>query len=68
MLVDAKGSGIADWAISPKSVPSIIQDYRLLQYDMMFGEKFGKTRFFPGFDWLNNADKWAETQASAESS
>jgi phosphoglycerol transferase MdoB-like AlkP superfamily enzyme len=68
MLVDAKNNGIADWSISSQSIPDIIKDYRLLQYDMMFGEKYGKSRFFPGFDWLNNADSWGETRRPAESS
>ncbi|WP_409558837.1 LTA synthase family protein [Agrobacterium sp.] len=68
MLVDAKQNGIADWSISSKSIPSVIRDYRLLQYDMMFGEKHGQSRFFPGFDWLNNPDKWTETRVPAESS
>lgn len=68
MLVDNKENGIADWSISSKSIPAIIREYRLLQYDMMFGEQYGKTRFFPGFDWLNNADTWTDIGTIAESS
>lgn len=46
MLLSAKGDAIADWSRG-KALDPLISDYRLLQYDMMFGEKRSAKRFFP---------------------
>jgi phosphoglycerol transferase MdoB-like AlkP superfamily enzyme len=52
MLVESKGTAVPDWSTAPAAITPVIRDYRLLQFDMMFGNQFGKERFFPGFDWL----------------
>jgi phosphoglycerol transferase MdoB-like AlkP superfamily enzyme len=54
MLVERNGEAKPDWntAAGAATAP-IIRDYRLLQFDMMFGQQYGRRRFFPGFDWLN---------------
>ncbi|WP_147178233.1 LTA synthase family protein [Ciceribacter naphthalenivorans] len=36
-----------DWATSGAPIDPLIQDYRYLQHDQMFGEGFGTQRFFP---------------------
>ncbi len=55
MLVEKDGSAVPDWATAPEEIPSVINEYRQLQFDMMFGKQFGKERFFPGFSWINAA-------------
>lgn len=55
MLVEKDGSAVPDWATAPVEIPSAINEYRQLQFDMMFGKQFGKERFFPGFSWVNAA-------------
>lgn len=52
MLVESGGTAVPDWTTVPNAAPQLIRDYRLLQFDMMFGGQYGKERFFPGFDWL----------------
>ncbi|TBN19411.1 LTA synthase family protein [Agrobacterium cavarae] len=53
MLMQRNGSGVPDWSIAPATLPSALSEYRQLQFDMMFGDQFGKERFFPGFNWIN---------------
>ncbi len=55
MLVEKDGSAVPDWATAPVEIPSAVNEYRQLQFDMMFGKQFGKERFFPGFSWINAA-------------
>jgi phosphoglycerol transferase MdoB-like AlkP superfamily enzyme len=55
MLVATDGKALPDWSISPNSIPDVVRNYRLLQFDMMFGEQYGRERFFPGFNWVNDA-------------
>ncbi len=53
MLVTADGKAQPDWSISANAVPEVVRDYRMLQFDMMFGQQYGRERFFPGFNWLH---------------
>jgi len=53
MLMERNGSAVPDWSIAPATVPSALSEYRQLQFDMMFGDQFGKERFFPGFNWIH---------------
>lgn len=53
MLMQRNGSGVPDWSIAPATLPSSLSEYRQLQFDMMFGDQFGKERFFPGFNWIH---------------
>ncbi len=53
MLVATDGKALPDWSIAPNAVPDVVRDYRLLQFDMMFGAQYGRERFFPGFNWLH---------------
>ncbi|WP_244473493.1 LTA synthase family protein [Rhizobium sp. Leaf262] len=53
MLVEKNGSAVPDWATAPLAIPTVINEYRQLQFDMMFGRQFGRERFFPGFSWVN---------------
>ncbi|MDZ7925638.1 MAG: LTA synthase family protein [Agrobacterium sp.] len=53
MLVATDGKALPDWSISPNSIPDVVRNYRLLQFDMMFGAQYGRERFFPGFNWVN---------------
>lgn len=53
MLMQRNGSGVPDWSIAPATLPSALSEYRQLQFDMMFGDQFGKERFFPGFNWIH---------------
>lgn len=55
MLVTKDGDALPDWSTAPNDVPQTVSDYRLLQFDMMFGKQYGRERFFPGFNWLNDA-------------
>ena len=45
MLVDNTGKDTPAWG-RQKTIPSLIRDYRFLQHDMMFGQRFGTDRFF----------------------
>ena len=53
MLVEKDGSSVPDWTTAPTAIPSAINEYRQLQFDMMFGNQFSRQRFFPGFTWVN---------------
>ena len=53
MLMERNGSAVPDWSIAPAVIPPALSAYRQLQFDMMFGDQFGKNRFFPGFNWLH---------------
>ncbi|TRA95009.1 LTA synthase family protein [Agrobacterium salinitolerans] len=53
MLVTADGKAQPDWSIAANAVPEVLRDYRMLQFDMMFGQQYGRERFFPGFNWLH---------------
>ena len=46
MLVDKKGEGHPDWLMAPVADPAL-NDYRLVQYDTIFGEGFSTGKFFP---------------------
>ena len=46
LLLSTDGKATADWSRSKNTDPAI-RDFRLLQYDMMFGKKHGAPRFFP---------------------
>ena len=48
MLLSTDGKPTADWSrAKPKDIDPAIRDFRLLQYDIMFGKKHGAPRFFP---------------------
>lgn len=53
MLMERNGSAVPDWSITPATLPSALSEYRQLQFDMMFGDQFGRERFFPGFNWIH---------------
>ena len=55
MLMEKDGSAVPDWSTGTVAIPSAINEYRQLQFDMMFGRQFGKDRFFPGYAWINPA-------------
>jgi phosphoglycerol transferase MdoB-like AlkP superfamily enzyme len=46
MLIGADGKSYPDWA-RKKEIDPAIRDFRLLQYDMMFGDRDGTWEFFP---------------------
>lgn len=46
VLMGADGSETADWSRAKEVAPDVSR-LRLLQYDAMFGKKFGTDRFFP---------------------
>jgi hypothetical protein len=46
VLMGADGSETADWSRAKEIAPDVSR-LRLLQYDAMFGKKFGTDRFFP---------------------
>jgi Phosphoglycerol transferase and related proteins, alkaline phosphatase superfamily len=46
LLIDADGEATEDWARRP-GIDAVIRDYRLLQYDIMFGDGRALDRFFP---------------------
>ncbi|PZN55774.1 MAG: cation tolerance protein CutA [Proteobacteria bacterium] len=46
MLLKADGNAVADW-LRQKEVEPLLRNFRYLQYDMMFGKKFGASDFFP---------------------
>ncbi len=45
MLIRKNGKEVAEWSRQPK-VPALLRDYRFLQHDMMFGDRFSTNRFF----------------------
>ncbi|MBD9506708.1 MULTISPECIES: LTA synthase family protein [Sinorhizobium/Ensifer group] len=45
MLIRRNGKEVAEWSRQPK-VPALLRDYRFLQHDMMFGDRFSTDRFF----------------------
>ena len=45
LLVDKNGSSTEGW--SQSVVDPLLRDYRLIQYDVMFGARHGAGRFFP---------------------
>lgn len=46
VLVKPDGGSTPDWSRA-KEIDPVIRDYRLLQYDLMFGKQHGAERFFP---------------------
>ena len=46
ILLSSDNSAKEDWKRNPHSDP-LIRNFRLLQYDMMFGEQHGRQKFFP---------------------
>jgi phosphoglycerol transferase MdoB-like AlkP superfamily enzyme len=46
LLLTREGKAVSDW-VRAKKVDPWIRDYRLLQYDMIFGDKRSARRFFP---------------------
>jgi phosphoglycerol transferase MdoB-like AlkP superfamily enzyme len=46
MLIAADGSSVPAWSRA-KDVDPLVRDQALLQYDLMFGKRFGQERFFP---------------------
>lgn len=46
VLVDGAGEAQADWARAG-AVDPLVRDFRLLQYDVMFGDRHAIGRFFP---------------------
>lgn len=46
MLVDAGGAVVQDWQ-QRLPVDPLLDDYRLVQYDLLFGKGYGRARFFP---------------------
>ena len=46
LLIGADGRSVRDWS-REKAAHGLVADMRLLQYDALFGDKFGAPRFFP---------------------
>jgi phosphoglycerol transferase MdoB-like AlkP superfamily enzyme len=46
MLVTSQGATSPDWARA-KEIDPAVRDFRLLQFDMMFGKRHGEKAFFP---------------------
>jgi phosphoglycerol transferase MdoB-like AlkP superfamily enzyme len=46
MLMESNGETVMDWS-RQKEIDPAVRDFRLLQYDMMFGERKGAAEFFP---------------------
>ena len=46
LLLARDGLPTPDWS-REKDIDPLIRDFRLLQYDMMFGKRYGVRRFFP---------------------
>ena len=46
MLCRRDGSPTPQWS-REKEIDPVIRDFRLLQYDIMFGKRFGESAFFP---------------------
>ena len=49
VLVDGAGAAYPDWARGGEPDPAV-RDFRLLQYDVMFGDRHAIRRFFPEGD------------------
>ncbi|HEV7433306.1 MAG TPA: LTA synthase family protein [Pseudorhizobium sp.] len=47
MLVDEEGRSLEGWNEKGGTLDRSLQNYRLLQYDMMFGDQNARGRFFP---------------------
>ena len=47
MLVNTAGEAHPGWSDGGRKAPPTLQDYHLLQYDMIFGHQFARERFFP---------------------
>ncbi|WP_246318917.1 LTA synthase family protein [Peteryoungia desertarenae] len=45
-LIERNGRSEADWSLNGEIDPTL-QNYRFIQYDLMFGEKHGVEKFFP---------------------
>ncbi len=54
MLESAKGDVTTDWQTDGKLDP-VLAEYRVMQYDSMFGEQYGVNRFFPDYADLAQA-------------
>jgi phosphoglycerol transferase MdoB-like AlkP superfamily enzyme len=48
MLEKADGTANPDWP-RQKTVDPLIKDYRFLEHDLMFGQRYGMDRFFPEY-------------------
>ena len=46
LLLARDGLPTPDWS-REKDIDPLIREFRLLQYDMMFGKRYGVRRFFP---------------------
>ncbi|WP_425475936.1 LTA synthase family protein [Mesorhizobium yinganensis] len=46
MLVAKEGEATPNWART-ETVDPLIRDFRYLQYDLIFGKRFGEAKFFP---------------------
>lgn len=46
-LIDRDGKGYADWQMSETATDPLLRNYRLVQYDMIFGKTLGQDRYFP---------------------
>jgi len=46
LLIDADGKGIRDWSRA-NMIDPLIEKQRLMQYDILFGDRFGERRYFP---------------------
>jgi phosphoglycerol transferase MdoB-like AlkP superfamily enzyme len=57
MLVGADGAATPDWLTQGSKISPTLVNYRQIQHDMMFGKAFGKSKFFTGFEWLQEATK-----------
>lgn len=47
MLVGADNHAVPGWNENGNPVDQALQNYRILQYDMMFGKQYARGRFFP---------------------
>jgi hypothetical protein len=46
MLVARTGTPTPNWARA-ETIDPLIRDFRYLQYDLIFGKRFGEAAFFP---------------------
>lgn len=67
MLLGADGAEMPDWQTRPDLDHASLREYRMLQYDMMFGDQHGRKRFFPAFDWLEREKSTAALAEHQES-
>jgi phosphoglycerol transferase MdoB-like AlkP superfamily enzyme len=47
LLIGTDGKATTDWSRADAEIDPLIRDYRMLQYDMLFGKRHGAQRFFP---------------------